>query len=166
MVDRTPAMSVLEEFSGLVEWLQFAGFLVGERDGALWIDDADEVRWTVTRNGEWIVRKTWRDQDRGEQLITDDRDDVDRYFTLTASEPVRKRHGLPRREYSDLHDELGRMRFPDGFSFTERPDGDFVLRTPSGHALRIRSDAKAAEIAYFYGYSPDGLRERLLATTG
>lgn len=152
------------ESAVLREWLIDQGLGVASIEGGFAIDDG-EVRLDVTKDGDrFVVRKTWRNEDRGIAMSSPFWADVERYLTISYANAARTRVGLrPLRPIAKP--AVGPGAVADGFALSGDLDRGFTLTGPfpgGARQLHFASDIDAAKFSRYVVLDADEIRERLL----
>lgn len=155
-------MTPTPAFDPLLVWLRGDSRSVRDSADAIVIA-SDEETLDITRDlGQWRVRKTWRDQDRGIVFMASAAEDVDRYLTLHFANEIRAERGLrPVRHGIELLPD-GTAVPASGFTITGDLDNGFVLsHADSGRTWGFGSDIEAARFSRYVDVSAADLREAI-----
>jgi hypothetical protein len=154
----------IDESAVLREWLIDQGLGVASTEDGFAIDDG-EVRLDVTDDEDrFVVRKTWRNEDRGIAMSSPLWVDVERYLTISYANAARTRVGLrPLRPIAKP--AVGPGAVADGFALSGDLDQGFTLTGPfpgEPRQLHFASDIDAAKFSRYVVLDADEIRERLL----
>lgn len=156
----------IDETAALRDWLTDQGIGVASTEAGFAIDDG-ETRLEIVHDGErFVVRKTWRDEDRGIAMSSPVWSDVERFVTMSHANAARLRAGLrPLRPL--VRSAFGPGAVADGFALSGDLDSGFTLRGSSQEwqrELHFASDIDAAKFSRYVILDADEIRARLLRT--
>ncbi|MEZ3162021.1 Imm61 family immunity protein [Microbacterium sp. BWT-B31] len=149
----------------VADWLAETGRAVQQQPTGLSVAD-DEVTMRIAQDDhEWVIHKTWRDEDRGVVFTSPSVEDVDRYLTLLTANEVRSRKGLPPLRHGITTRPDGIAEPSNGLNLSGDLDRGFVLTDPrTGEERRFASDIEAARFSRYIGLAPGVLRSAILSS--
>ncbi|MEZ3161985.1 Imm61 family immunity protein [Microbacterium sp. BWT-B31] len=149
--------------TAVADWLAETGRAVQQQPTGLSVAD-DEVTLRIAKDDhEWVIHKTWRDEDRGVVFTSSSVEDVDRYLTLLTANEVRARRGLPPLRHGITTGPDGIAEPFAGFALSGGLDNGFVLQdTRTGERWMFASDIEAARFSRYHRLEPRELRAAIL----